>query len=151
MLPISAPIATVIGALIGLIGGFVVAEINRRQKADELFFKALDFLQGGSQKRNLGLSAIELYWRRKRHRPLCVSLLAGSAVYLLRESKQDDASHELYNLDRIMDFLTIKPPISAGRLGYQRVLQALQEKINGSPGGLDVGVDKLKKWEAALK
>ena len=34
-------VAAVIGAGIGLISGFVVAGMNYRQKADELFFKAL--------------------------------------------------------------------------------------------------------------
>lgn len=150
--PISAPAATVIGALIGLVGGFVVAEINRRQKADELFFKALDFLKGGSQERNLGISAIELYWRRRRHRPLCVSLLAGSAIYLLRESKQGAAEHERYNLDRVMDLLlTKKTRVGSSYLpSYNRLLDAVQKKAGGASGGLDVELDKLNAWGEEL-
>ena len=98
-------IAAILGAIIGLIGGFMVAGMNYRQKADELFFKSLDFLKGGSQERNLGISAIELYWSKRRHRGVCVSLLSGSAIYLLRQSRQKDAAHELNNLDRIMNLL----------------------------------------------
>src|SRR5215471_3683243 len=101
----SDPIATVIGAFIGFVGGMVTARVTYVQKSDELFFKALDFLGGGSQKRNLGIAAIELYWSNKRHRPVCVSLFIGSAIYLLIQSDQDNAAHELHNLDRIMTHL----------------------------------------------
>jgi hypothetical protein len=80
---VSDTAATIIGALIGFVGGLVAARAAYQQKADELFFKALDFLGGGSQKRNLSVAAIELYWSNKRHRPVSVSLLIGSALYLL--------------------------------------------------------------------
>jgi len=104
-MPISEGLGTLIGAIVGLLAGSITTSLTYQQKNDELFFNALGFLDGGSQKRNLGISAIELYWKKRRHRKLCRSLLTGSAIYLLQESKQGDAAHELYNLKRIMDIL----------------------------------------------
>jgi len=100
-------LAAVIAALFGLMaGGFAVGYENARKK-DELFYKALDFLGGGSQERNLGIAAIELYGTKKKHHALSVSLLIGSAIYLLKESKQKDAAHELNNLNRMMTFILL--------------------------------------------
>ena len=135
-------IATIIGAFIGFIGGLVVAGINFRQKNDELFFKALDFLRdGGSQNRNLGISAIELYWSQNRwmdwipnrRKSVCVSLLSGTAIYLLRESKQKDAAHELNNLDRIMSLLLSNEKIKKSQnLSYENLQKALVEALKES-------------------
>ena len=80
----SQAVAIVTGALIAAVVGLVTARITLRRKSDELFLKGLGFLGGGSQKRNLGLSAMELYWvARPEQKKLCVSLLIGSAIYLL--------------------------------------------------------------------
>ena len=67
------PTATLLAAIVGFVGGLIAARATYQQKSDELFFKALDFLGGGSQKRNLGIAAIELYWSNKRHRAVSVS------------------------------------------------------------------------------
>jgi hypothetical protein len=94
----SEPEATIIAALfalsaslLGYFIGMFTTRLNYKQKQDELFFKALDFLRRGSQNRNLGISAIQLYWEGRRHRTLCVSLLVGSAIYLLLASEQGSA------------------------------------------------------------
>ena len=98
--------ATIIAALIGFVGGLVVAAFTFRQKADELFLAGLQYLEGGSQKRNLGIAALELSWSSRRHRPVIARLLVGVALYLLSESKQQDAAHEIENLRTIMKLLT---------------------------------------------
>jgi len=100
-------VAAVIAGLFGLIAGGLAVGYENERKKDELFFKALDFLGGGSQERNLGIAAIELYGKKKKHHALSVSLLIGSAIYLLKESKQKDAAHELNNLDRMMTFILL--------------------------------------------
>jgi hypothetical protein len=150
---VDGPTATIMAALVGFVGGLVAARATFQQKSDELFFKALDFLGGGSQKRNLGIAAIELYWSNKRHRPVSVSLLIGSALYLLSESKQDDASHELHNLDRIMTHLLRHESRAAtSRTQYQRLLSALQTaQLPDRNGGLNVPVTKLSEWEIGVK
>jgi hypothetical protein len=148
----SDPAATIIGALIGFVGGLVAARAAYQQKADELFFKALDFLGGGSQKRNLGIAAIELYWSNKRHRPVSVSLLIGSALYLLAESKQEDAAHELHNLDRIMTHLLRKESRDAtSKAQYQRLLAAIKgaQEPNRTTG-LQVPKQQIESWEKAV-
>ncbi len=145
--------AAVIAALIGFLGGLVAARASYQQKSDELFFKALDFLGGGAQKRNLGISAIELYWKNSRHRPLCVSLLAGSAVYLLLESGQDDAAHEIHNLHRIMTLL-LETDSHDQRTAKSllAVHHAVQTALPGNRAtGLKVPKNELQAWETKLK
>ena len=51
--------AAIIAALIGFVGGLIVAAFTFRQKADELFLAGLQYLGGGSQERNLGIAALE--------------------------------------------------------------------------------------------
>jgi len=150
-------VAAVIGAIVGLIGGFVVASMNYRQKGDELLFKAIDLLAGGSQKRNLGISAIELYWNKRRHKNVSVSLLSGSAIYLLRQSKQGSAAHELYNLDRIMRLLLSQTSVDETQKShYKSVRDAVQASINAVPSrtastrGLHVDKTKLEGWKQEL-
>ncbi len=126
--------ATIIAARIGLIGGFVAAEFRRRQKADELYFQALNFLGGGTQLRNLGFSAIELYWTNRRHRDVSALLLVGAAIYLLTESKQTTAKHEQYNLDRIMALLLSDTQPSVKRAGAYRSLLEVLRLVAGAPG-----------------
>ncbi len=130
-----------------------MARATYQQKSDELFFKALDFLGGGSQKRNLGIAAIELYWSNKRHRPISVSLLIGSAIYLLLESGQENAAHELHNLDRIMTRLSQKESrLFTSRSQYNRLLTAVRaaRDPNKSGGGLVVPDSQLAAWESVL-
>jgi hypothetical protein len=159
-LDFSQPSATVAAALIalggtmlGLLAGFATAELSRRQKADELFFKALDFLKGGTQNRNLGISAIELYGLRgRRHRSLSISLLTGSAIYLLLESRQVSKAHELYNLDRIMHILGERRRHGKSvRPAYQALLEAVGEKKGGHIGGVKVTERQLDSWRIALE
>jgi hypothetical protein len=145
--------ATILAALVGFVGGLVTARTTFQQKSDELFFKALDFLGGGSQQRNLGIAAIELYWSNKRHRPISVSLLVGSAIYLLSESKQEDASHELHNLDRIMTrLLRRESRASTSRMQYRRLLSAVQAaQAPNRTRGLHVPQEQLSNWDVGIR
>lgn len=143
---------TILGALVGFVGGLIATRAAYVQKADELFFKALDFLGGGTQERNLGIAAIELYWSNKRHKAVSVSLLTGSALYLLYESKQKDAAHELHNLDRIMTLL-IDPKTHkfSTQTQYKRLLDGVrysQQPIRDT--GLKIPPKKLQEWEEVL-
>ena len=90
--PTASIIAAVIAGLVGILVGLIAAGIQYRTKSDELFYKALDFLDGGTQRRNLGIAAIELSWNHRRFRPIATALLIGSALYLLLESEQKFAS-----------------------------------------------------------
>jgi len=141
--------ATILAALIGFVGGLIVAAYTFRQKADELFLAGLQYLEGGSQKRNLGIAAMELSWSSRRHRRVIVPLLVGVASYLLLESGQKDAAHELENLRRVMKLLT-------GREGRRRLgdegkaalLDALKRKKKHpeTEPGLWVTAQQLDDW-----
>jgi hypothetical protein len=106
-------IAGVIGAfigslatLLGVVATIVIQRIALRQKAHEIYLTSLEHLGGGSQERNLGISALEFYWKDYASEvQLIVPVLVGAAIYLLTESKQGKAQHERYNLKRIMNLL----------------------------------------------
>jgi hypothetical protein len=90
------PVASALVALAGLAFATIVQmSIDRRQriqKSDELFLKALDFLGGGSQKRNLGISAIERYWADTRHK---VSFIRIKTLFLRKSgSRVGIAAHQ---------------------------------------------------------
>lgn len=166
-------IAALSGAIIGLLGGGIgvwiqhvqkKAELKQKdlelkqkdtelkQKDNELLFIAMEYLGGGSQKRNLGISAIELYWNTDQHRDLCVSLLIGSAIYLLRESHQEDSEHELYNLSRIMTFLLNNAGLNNNtRLNYSQLLLAVKAAYDPkSDKNLKVKAEDLNAWKDGL-
>jgi hypothetical protein len=103
---IIAAVIGLVGILIGALGTLVVQRVVFRQKAHELFLTSLEHLGGGSQERNLGISALEFYWKDyASEKQLIVPVLVGAAIYLLTESEQGDAQHERYNLKRIMSLL----------------------------------------------
>ena len=146
--------ATVIAALIGFIGGLVAARYTFRQKADELFLSGLQYLGGGSQERNLGIAALDLAWESKRHRKHIAPLLVGSAVYLLLESKQDDAAHEIHNLRRLFELLVAaKSSSSLGSEDKQELLKAIDRKLNSGADkrpGLLLAESDLRAWQKQL-
>ena len=157
-------LAAIIAGLFGLMAGGLAVGYENARKKDELFYKALDFLGGGSQKRNLGIGAIELYGTKTRHHALSVSLLIGSAIYLLKESTQKDAAHELNNLNRMMTFILLyKVPNTSIHLQLRRLQNAIldsknkqeeliKQKIEGNKKedeeirGLIVPIEDLDNW-----
>jgi hypothetical protein len=156
-------VGPVAGALIALAGvafatylQYLSERRQRTQKTDELFFQALVFLGGGSQERNVGISAIKLFWADTRHKDLVISLLIGSAIYLISESKQKDAAHELYNLQRIMELLKAVETRNLSksvRKDYAALQSTLTQKIasNLNPtqqGGLFVETKDLVNWQS---
>jgi hypothetical protein len=153
-------IGAVIGGSFGVLGNLITAAIARRtaqrKRADELFSTALNFLGGGTQRRNLGIAAITLYWRLfPEHKQLCVEMLIGSAIYLLNESKQEDKSHELFNLHRIMDLLQEMSIDGQKGDGYKRLEEVVGKRIQDftqePERGLWVTLDDLEDWKKNLK
>ncbi len=141
--------AAIIAALIGFVGGLVVAAYTFRQKADELFLAGLQYLEGKSQKRTLGIAAITLSWNSRRHRKVIGPLLVGVATYLLLESKQEDAAHELENLRRIMNLLTSpRGRASLGEGDRAALLAGLRKKKQHPEAdpGLRLTAEQLDEW-----
>ncbi|MDJ0570316.1 MAG: hypothetical protein QNJ53_14915 [Pleurocapsa sp. MO_192.B19] len=158
--------AIIIGALIGGAFGFagavITALINRhatkQKRADDLFATALDFMGGGTQRRNLGIAAIALYWRQfPQYKQLCVEMLVGTAIYLICESEQKDKPHELFNLHRIMNLLEklqTRGGDNSVREGYNRLKDVVNDRLSNYRAeprkGLWVSKSDLEKWQEWL-
>ncbi len=141
----------IIAALIGFIGGLIVAAYTFRQKSEELFLTGLQFLEGGSQRRNLGIAAMELSWTNKRYRRIITSIFVGVASYLLLESKQKDAAHELKNLYRVMKILTStkgRRNLNNDHESQEALITALKrkEKYPMQDPGLWIPHKKIDNW-----
>ncbi|MEU4313889.1 hypothetical protein [Nocardia sp. NPDC024068] len=149
---------TTIVALIVALGGWalagVTAWLNYRTKVDETFFHALDWLSGGSQKRNLGIAVVESTWQRRRFRRISTPLLCNSAVYLLLRTESRDSPNELNNLRRIMHLLTAPKKIPREhQFHYETLLTALDERPGAQQNdrGLTIiPATELASWKEAL-
>ena len=147
-------IENIITFIIALGGWFVaalVAWLNYKSKVDEVFFESLELLSGKTPRRNVGIAVIEAYWSHRRFRHLCVSLLSNSAIYLLLESRQEDAAHELNNLYRIINLLlNTKRVTKKERFYYESLLSAVQKAQMKPTVGLSVPFEKLQEWDRTL-
>lgn len=143
--------------ILGSMCGWLIAKKTERQKADELFLTALDFMGGGTQRRNLGIAAITMYWRKfPEHKQLCLEMLVGAAIYLLTESKQKDAGHELFNLNRIMVLIQDVSSKVQDRGGVDQLNEVLKRRLEDycsepkPKKGLWVSDKQLDLWKSKL-
>jgi hypothetical protein len=156
--PIAIILGALIGALFGAIGALLTYRATERGRADALFSNALEFMGGGTQRRNLGIAAISLYWQQfPKHRELCAEMLVGTAIYLLSESKQEDASHEIFNLHRIFKVLfKIEPTLEKKKRGaYQRLSDAVAKRLDHYEPKPKIGLwlqkSDLENWRDHLE
>jgi hypothetical protein len=160
------PIAIIVGALVGalfgiigaLIGAFLTYRAKERGRADALLSRALEFMGGGTQRRNLGIAAISLYSKQfPEQSQLCAEMLVGAAIYLLSQSKQEDASHEIFNLHRIFDLLfEIEPKLEKKKSdAYQRLRDAVSKRLDHYESKPKIGLwlqkSELKNWRDHLR
>ena len=163
-------IYTAIIAIISAFIAFLVAVYNqfqaRKQKREDNFFSALDWLTGNTQRRNVGIAAVEFFWRgaslhkdqTERFRSLSIDALSNTAMYLLLQSGQGIAAHESNNLSRIMTFLLGVTPEEAGKHAsqYGDLYRAIQEAQKRKKEHLDkAGVEteedflsEVRTWSA---
>lgn len=154
--PIAIIIGAVIGAVIGSLSALVTYKAEKRKRADTLFSSALEYLGGGSQRRNLGIAAVSLYWQEfPEYKQLCAEMLLGAAIYLLSESKQEDAPHEVYNLYRIMALLKANKPDWENRKPYKELQVVIDNRISKGElkpkRGLWVDKSYLEAWRDDLE
>src|SRR5690606_31912402 len=134
--------ATVVGAAVAALFGLVSGGISSwlfyrtewRKRSDELFASALTFLDGGSQRRNVGLAQLRLFMHEfpSYNKDVCAEVLSVTATYLLLESEEKDRSHELLNLDRIMTMLLRDlRPSDDTRMSYQALKAAVESRLDG--------------------
>jgi hypothetical protein len=155
---IGAIVGAVFGTISALIGARLTYQAAERKRADDLFSTALELMGGGTQRRNLGIAAITLYWREfPQHKQLCAEMLIGSAIYLLTESQQEDASHEVFNLHRIMALLKDIAPDLKDHEGYKRLKKVVDERTASHDRqpkpkrGVWVDKSALATWQNDLK
>lgn len=161
----------IVALVVGLGGwtlGALTAQLRYEQKAEEILFGALGWLGGRSQRRNIGISAVELYLSnpsrirrlsRSRFRDLGISALTGSAIYLISSSKQKDKAIEVYKLDRIMDLLLKHRIAGQHVLHYGNLQNALSKALDEirkqgtheREPGLWIEKDSLRTWLSKLQ
>lgn len=147
--------ATIVALVVGL-GGWVAAGattwLNYKTASEANFYRALDWLSGGTQKRNLGIAAIEGTWHTRRTRRLSTSLLCASSVYLLLRSGAGDSADEVNNLHRIMQMLIGRAKVERSQeFHYRLLLKALEEKLEpGFTGGLKIPAETVGEWKSMV-
>jgi hypothetical protein len=94
-------------------GGWIVAVITlvfgylerRSAREEERLAKTMDYFDGGSQRRSIGISMIEGVWvKNPRYHSVLVPLIANQIVYLLLSTDSHDAHNER-NLTRLVMLL----------------------------------------------
>ena len=148
----SSDVATIMVALGGWVLAGITAWLGYRTKAEETFFHALDWLSGGTQKRNLGIAAVEGYWAKMRFRRLSTPLLCNSAIYLLLHSDEGDSPNELNNLYRMMELLSAEYAVPKNLQFHYRQLQSALDHKGGkvAAGGLEVPAETLCTWQRRI-
>jgi hypothetical protein len=160
------PLAYLIAAAVGAVALYLSQWLAARESARTRAQEALKWMTGNTQRRNVGLGAIEALWSEPtqwkvlrslgrlarpgatsaQFRQLVTPILCGSAVYLLAASKQGDKPHELYNLVRIMNLLTSATAVT-DEDGYLAVLKALRDTCRPGRTGPGVIVDERRSYE----
>jgi hypothetical protein len=79
---------------------------NEYTKLREMLFDSLQWFEGDTQKRSVGLAMVSAAWDKDADfRRVWANVLATQAIYLLAESKQGAREDELANLYRTMEIL----------------------------------------------
>jgi hypothetical protein len=119
----TAALLSAIGSLITALFAIAVLRIQRnwqleREKEAHRYelekerqthlYQALHWFEGKTQSRSIGIAVIEANWdQTKTLHKTWIAILTNQAVYLLLESGQDKAAHEIVNLKRIMNLLIL--------------------------------------------
>jgi hypothetical protein len=82
---------------------------------------------------------------------LCISLLIGSAIYLLSESKQEDSTHEIYNLGRIIHFLQEQRKTIHDDAFLKKSFEQLKETLITAETNADLKMKSKRQKKAGEK
>ena len=140
-------------------GGWVIAAITlllgylerRTAREEDRFAKTLDYFQGGSQRRSIGISMLEGVWIRKaRYHDVVVPLVANQIVYLLLSTESHDAHNER-NLIRLLTAFRAIPHLQEKYHDpWADVCDAIARKHDGEVKGLPVSQPTLRLWAEEL-
>jgi hypothetical protein len=148
--------------LIGFVvaaGGWSVAIITitigylerSRAREEERLGRTLDYFDGGSQRRSIGISLIEGVWvKKRRFDDIIVPLVANQVVYLLLSTESRDPHNER-NLVRLV--MTLQAIPNLAKRYHERwgdVCDAIYRKYEGESKGIPVSKPTLRLWAKAL-
>lgn len=133
-------------------------EERARSRHEEHVLRALDYFTGQTQRRNVGIAIVEGYWHATPSlHGVLVPLLVNQAIYLLEQSREEDAPHEADNCYRIVDLLLSGYTSSNLDSYYKALLDAVMRRSaqKGAFGtgrrGVDVKQETLEQWATALQ
>lgn len=145
--------------VIAAAGGWVVAIVTlvlgyRERLAareEDRLGKTLDYFDGGSQKRSIGISLLEAVWAKNpRYHDVLVPLVANQIVYLLLSTDSHDAHNER-NLVRLFAIFKSIPHLQDKYSErWADVGDALLRKYEGEKKGMPMSRPMLEQWANAL-
>lgn len=140
-------------------GGWIVAVITlamgylerKNAREQDRLGKTLDYFDGGSQRRSIGISMLEGVWlTNPRYHSVLVPLVANQIVYLLLSTDSHDAHNER-NLVRLVMILKAIPNLKEKYHDrWADVCDAISRKYEGELKGIPISKPTLKLWAKAL-
>jgi hypothetical protein len=140
-------------------GGWIVAIITlaldfidrRGAREEERLSRTLEYFDGGSQRRSVGIALIEGIWIKKpRYLSIIVPLVANQIVYLLLSTDSHDAHNERNLVRLFMVFKSIPDVRSRYSDRCHDVVDAIVRKVDGEPKGIPMSDATLKIWARDL-
>jgi hypothetical protein len=140
-------------------GGWVVALVTlvlgyrerRAAREEDRLGKTLDYFDGGSQKRSIGISLLEGVWANNpRYHAVLVPLVANQIVYLMLSTESHDAHNER-NLVRLFAIFKSIPHLKDKYVErWADVCDAILRKYGGENKGMPLSRPTLEQWAKAL-
>lgn len=108
----------------------------KKDRVDRLY-NSLQWFEGDTQKRSIGIAMIEANWNEETDfQKIWIPVLINQAIYLLLQSGQNKAPHEIANLKRIMALLANNKEtyFNQFKQGFEQLTTALNSrKVDGKP------------------
>jgi hypothetical protein len=131
-----------------LVTGYLERKSAREQ---DRLGKTLDYFDGGSQRRSIGISMLEGVWlNNRRYHSVLVPLVANQIVYLLLSTDSHDAHNER-NLVRLV--MILKGILNLKERHHERwadVCDAIYRKYEGESKGIPIAKPTLALWAKSL-
>ena len=135
-------------AIISLVQGFLE---RKGAREEERLGKTLDYFDGGSQRRSIGISMIEGLWLNKpKYRDIIVPLISNQVVYLLLCTESKDAHNERNLVRMVMILMRIPDFKNKYHDRWGDVSNAIYAKFQGEEKGISMPGPTLQLWYSGL-
>lgn len=143
---------TEIFALLGWILAIIQLLLNyfekKRISNNDLLLQAVDYFDGGTQKRSIGISLFEgLIKEKKNYSNVLIPLLTNQIVYLLLQGTTENRIHEERNVIRIFNLLEelLKNDKSRRNRFYNiEIINAIDRRLEGTKSTVNIPDETLK-------